>query len=159
MSAIQNDMIIKLQEGTGNSLLATSEHQSWLHDEVKTLFCIGIVGSRKTVLASKVIDILLRDGGYKENPILYFFADMRMQQAEQQIPASVLANLLKQFSCHNRYISDQTRRSFERHIMGGNRPTAEGFFVCIEREAIGTPKIFVVIDALDELAISCRGNY
>ena len=157
MSAIQNDMIAKLQEGTGTSLLATSEYQSWLHDETKALFCTGRPGSGKSVLASQVIDNLPRDWRYKEDPVLYFFADMRMQQTEQQTPASVLADLLKQLIYHNRHISDQTRRFFERHIKGGNRPTAEGLLACIEREAISTPKIFVIIDALDELADSCRG--
>ena len=140
MSAIQNDMITELQEGTGTSLLATSEYQSWLHGGTKTLFCIGEVGSGKTVFASQVIDILLCDGGYKENPVLYFFADMRMQQAEQQTPASILANLLKQLICHNRHTSDQTRRFFEQHIKGGNRPTAEGLLACIERRLLVGPR-------------------
>ena len=156
MSRIQNDVIAKLQEGTGTSLFATSDYQSWLHGETKTLFCNGVAGSGKTMLASQVIDLLLQDERYNENPVLYFFADMQMQQAEQQTLASVVANLLKQLIYHNRHISDQTRRFFERHIRGGNRPTAEGLLACIERETMGTPKIFVVLDALDELANSCR---
>ncbi len=156
MSAIQNDVIAKLQEGTGTSLLATSEYQSWLHGETKTLLCIGAPGSGKTILASQVIDILLQDGGYKDNPVLYFFADFRTQRAEQQTPASIVANFLKQLIYHNRHISDQTRRFFERLIKEGNRPTAKGLLACIERDTMGTPRIFVVIDALDELADSCR---
>ena len=156
MSAIQCDIIVNLREGTGTSLFATSEYQSWLHGETKTLFCTGKPGSGKTVLASQVIDFLLQDERYKDNPVLYFFADMRTQQAEQQTPASILANLLKQLIYHNRHVSDQTRRFSERHIKGGNRPTAEGLLACIEREIMDTPNIFVVIDALDELADSCR---
>ena len=153
MSAVQNDMIAKLQEGTGTSLLATSEYQSWLHEETRTLFCIGVAGSGKSVLASQVIDILLRDGRYKEYPVLYFFADMK--RAEQQTPAFVLANLLKQLIYHNRHISDGTHNFFQRLIERGDRPTAPELLDCIEGETIGTPKIFVVIDALDELAASC----
>ena len=156
MSLIQNDNIAKLQEGTGTSLLASPTYQSWLLGRRKTLLCIGELGSGKTIFASQVIDLLLRDEGNKENPVLYFFADMRIQQAEQQTPASILANLLKQLIYHSRHISDQTRRFVEWHIKGGNRPTAEELLSCIDQETMSTPKTFVVIDALDELADSCR---
>ena len=40
--------------------------------------------------------------------------------------------------------------------MAGNSPTAEELFVCLKRETTGTPKVFIVIDALDQLAESCR---
>ena len=156
MSATQNDVVAKLQEGTGTSLLATSEYQSWLPGEIKTLFCIGVAGSGKTVLASQVIDILLQDVEYKDNPVLYFFADMGMKQAEPQTPASIVANFLRQIISHNQHISTQTRRGFEQHIMEGKRLTTEELLACIERETMGTTRIFFVIDALDELADSCR---
>ena len=160
MSVIQNDNIAKLREGTGTSLLATSDCQSWLLGGTKTLLCIGEVGSGKTVFASQVIDVLLGNSAYKENPVLYYFGNMEThwhwQQAMEQTPASVLANLLKQILYHSRHISNQTRRYIERHIKGGKRPTAEGLLSCIEQETMGTPKIFVVIDALDKLGHSCR---
>lgn len=155
MFAVQSDIIAKLQEGTGTSLFATSEYQSWLRGEVRTLLYTGMPGSGKTVFASQVIAFLLKDGIYKDYPVLYFFADCRVQQVEQQTPVSIIANLLKQLIYYNRQISDQTRRYFEQHIKGRNRPTAEELLACIERESIGTPKIFIVIDALDELADSC----
>ena len=156
MSVVQNDNIAKFQEGTGTSLLATSDYQSWLLGETRKLLCIGEVGSGKTVLASRVTDILLQEWGHKDNPVLYFFADMRMQQPQQRTPASILEDFLKQLIYHNQHISDQTRKFFERHIQGGNCPTAGGLLACIKQETIGTPNIFVVIDALDELADSCR---
>ena len=156
MSVVQNDNIAKFQKGTGTSLVATSDYQSWLLGRTRTLLCIGEMGSGKTVLASRVIDILLREWGHKDNPILYFFADMRTQQLGQSTPASVLESFLKQLIYLNQHISDQTRKFFERHIQGGNHPTAGGLLACIKQETMGSPQIFVVIDALDELADSCR---
>ena len=118
------------------------------------------MGSGKTIFASQVIDILLSDGGNKKKPVLYYFANLEThwhwQQAKKQTLASVLANLLKQLSYHNQHISDQTREFVGRHIRGGKRPTAEGLLSCIQQEPTGTPKIFVVIDALDELHYSDR---
>lgn len=156
MSTIQNDNIAKLQEGTGTSLLQTPEYQSWLHGETKTILCVGEVGSGKTVLASQVIDTLLQELGHKDNLVLYFFAEMPTQQAKEPTPASILANFLKQLIHHNRNISYQTRMSLERYWMGGNRPTADELLAYLGREIMDTPKIFVVIDALDQLAHSCR---
>ena len=95
MSTVKNDNIAKLQEGTGTCLLGTPEYQSWLQGETKTIFCVGDVGSGKTVLASQVIDTLLQELGHKDNPVLYFFAEMPTQQAEEQTPASILANFLR----------------------------------------------------------------
>ena len=112
------------------------------------------------MFASQVIDVLLGDSDYKENPVLYYFGDMEThwhwQQVNKQTPAAVLANFLKQIIYHNRQISDRTRRFLERRIKGGKRPTAEGLLSCIQQETMGTPKIFVVIDALDELHYSYR---
>lgn len=154
MSTIQNDNIANLQEGTGASLLSTPEYRSWVHGETKTLLCVGEVGSGKTVLASQVIDIL-RGLGHRDTLVLYYFVESRTRETEEQKPASILANFLKQLIYHNRHVSDQTRKSFERLIKGRNRPTAEELLAFIKRETMGTPKLFVVIDALDELADSC----
>lgn len=81
---------------------------------------------------------------------------MPAQQAEEQTPVFILANFLKQLSYHNRKILDQTRRSFYRCIERRSRPTTDELLACLERETMGAPKIFVVIDALDQLAHSCR---
>ena len=139
MSVIQNDNIAKLQKDTGNSLLRTSDYQSWVLGGTETLLCTGEVGSGKTIFASQVIDILLSDRGNKKNPVLYYFANLEThwhwQQAKKQTPAYVLANILKQLIYHNRHISDQTRGFVERHIRGGKRPTAEGLlFVYTTRD-------------------------
>ena len=150
-----NDNIAKLQEGTGYCLLGESDIRSWLHGDKNPIFCVGNVGSGKTVLASQVIDIL-QEWEHGENPVLYYFAETGTKEAKVQSSASILANFLKQLILHNQNISDQTRKSFERRINGGNRPTAEELLACFKRETMGTPKVFIVMDAVDQLADSCR---
>src|SRR5947209_16769421 len=104
MSATQSDVIAKLQEGTGASLFPMESFQSWLRGESQTLLCFGIPGAGKTVLAAQVIDALLKDEGYKSSPVLYFFADGRTRQAEQQSSTSIIAILLKQLILCNRSV-------------------------------------------------------
>ena len=119
------------------------------------MFCAGYAGSEKTILASQVIDSL-QGLGHRDNPVLYYFAESGTHKAEVQSSASILANFLKQFILRNENFSDQTRKAFERRIMGGNSPTAKELLAHLKRETMGTPKVSVVIDALDQLAESCR---
>lgn len=156
MSPIQSDVIAKLQEGTGTSLLQSSTFQSWLHGEIPTLLCLGGPGTGKTVLVAQVIDLITKHEGLKGAPVLYFFADQRTQQAGQQTPVSILAVLLRQLILSSRSISDETHVYCERHIGVGNRPEAQGLIACLVRDTGEAPRVFVVIDALDELSELCR---
>src|ERR1700733_3943383 len=54
----QNDFIARRQEGTGQWLLDSGEYQTWLQSAKKTLFCPGIPGAGKTILAAIAIDNL-----------------------------------------------------------------------------------------------------
>ncbi|RYO87951.1 hypothetical protein DL766_010235 [Monosporascus sp. MC13-8B] len=52
----QNDYFSRRQAGTGEWLLDSTEYQAWLKTDGQTLFCPGIPGAGKTILASVVIE-------------------------------------------------------------------------------------------------------
>src|SRR5437762_10111187 len=54
----QNDILRTRVEGTGNWFLATPEFTDWLAGTSRILFCQGIPGAGKTVLASIVVNHL-----------------------------------------------------------------------------------------------------
>src|SRR5947207_3898983 len=57
--AQQHDIITQRQEGTGQWFIDTPEFKRWLHGYDKTLFCPGIPGAGKTMMAAITIDHLL----------------------------------------------------------------------------------------------------
>ncbi|KAF3903443.1 hypothetical protein ABW20_dc0102901 [Dactylellina cionopaga] len=52
------DYIRRKQAGTGKWLLESTEFQSWVNDKDQTLFCPGIPGAGKTIMAATVIEYL-----------------------------------------------------------------------------------------------------
>ena len=56
--AQQSDLINRRQEGTGLWLLNSVEFQEWVDRPKSTLFCPGIPGSGKSMMAAIVIDHL-----------------------------------------------------------------------------------------------------
>src|SRR5262245_57714539 len=56
----QSDIIKRRQEGTGQWFLDKLQETGWLSKPKATLFCPGIPGAGKTMVAAIVIDYLLK---------------------------------------------------------------------------------------------------
>ena len=54
--AKQSDLSNQRQQGTGNWLLKSNEFSKWLSGATTNVWCPGMPGAGKTVLASKIID-------------------------------------------------------------------------------------------------------
>ena len=65
--AQQTDLIGKRQEGTGLWFINSPEFAEWLHGSKHTLFCPGIPGAGKTIIATIVTDHLIES--YQEDDI------------------------------------------------------------------------------------------
>ena len=55
----QQDFIDRHQAGTGQWFLQATEYQEWDRSRDVTLFCPGIPGAGKTIMAALIIDYLL----------------------------------------------------------------------------------------------------
>lgn len=97
-----NDSIARRQEGTGQWLLESDESQTWLGTDKHTLFCTGIPGAGKTILASIVIEHLLerRENNaankYTNIRIAYIYCNFR--RGNEQRVEGLLASLLRQLA-------------------------------------------------------------
>src|SRR6266704_3252811 len=92
--ALQHDIITRRQEGTGQWFLDTPEFKRWLQGSDKTLFCPGIPGAGKTMIAAIAIDYLCRTARSNSVGVAYLFCNYKAQA--DQSAASLLAALLKQ---------------------------------------------------------------
>ncbi|KAJ7181444.1 hypothetical protein C8R43DRAFT_869449, partial [Mycena crocata] len=90
----QDDIFSSWQPGTGEWLLANTQFQDWKNGCGKILWCRGMPGAGKTVLASMVVDHLrngVQDG--KTCVTIFFPCD---KETGTQTPLNLLASLWKQ---------------------------------------------------------------
>jgi hypothetical protein len=92
--AQQSDIIRRKQEGTGQGFLNAPEFAKWLGEPKGTLFCPGIPGAGKTMVAAIAIDHLLKSAQSSSVGIAYLYFNYKAQ--EEQGVSSLLAAIVKQ---------------------------------------------------------------
>ena len=146
----QSDTILRRQPGTGLWLLRSPEYQQWLHSEhVTTLFCPGIPGAGKTILASIVVeDLSNRFGDSVDIGVAWVYCNFRRK--DSQSARDILLSLLRQLA--------QGRPSLPESVVDFSRGGKDGQAPPSIDEALMSVAslysvVFIVIDALDELEI------
>ncbi|KAK6536600.1 hypothetical protein TWF281_000827 [Arthrobotrys megalospora] len=153
----QSDILRTRQPGTGKWLLDSTEYQRWLTAENQILFCRGIPGAGKTVLASAIVDHLstwfLDD---ETVGIAYIYCNFK-EQNEQKID-HLLASLLKQLAQSQPSLPESVRKLFNEHKARRTKPPTDEIVRTLHLVISVYSNIFFVIDALDECreADNCR---
>jgi len=89
-----HDIISQQQPGTGQWFLDSDEFRSLVRGDIKTLFCPGIPGAGKTVMASISIDHLNTMARCEDVAIAHIFCNYKSKA--QQTIVDLFASLLKQ---------------------------------------------------------------
>ena len=159
-AAEQQDFLSWREPGTGQWLLDSAEHQTWLNTKGGTLFCPGIPGAGKTVLAALTIDDLFtRFDQVPDVGLAFVYCNFR-RHAEQKA-YDLLASLLKQLSSPKSPLPEAVKALYERHRERRTRPTFEEVSNALESITASYSRVFIVIDALDECQASdnCRTRF
>ena len=146
-----HDVRMPRVDGTGEWLLQEKEFQRW-RDEPRTsnnvLWCHGIQGSGKSVLASLVVD-RLRDDFFDQNIViahLYFdYRDQGHQKIENEI-----ASLLKQLAMAKPELPQSVLELYQRLKGLQRQPQQQDLEQAILTTYQNFVRVFIVIDALDE---------
>ncbi|KAF6807480.1 ankyrin repeat protein [Colletotrichum sojae] len=128
--AQQADNIDRRQPGTGQWLLDSQQFRDWITKDKQTLFCPGMPGAGKTMVASIIIERLQQQ--YRDDKsigLAYAFYNFRRQH--EQSPRDILASLLSQLPLSTVEIKTM-----------------------IQQISSLFAKVYVVVDALDE----CQPN-
>ena len=153
----QSDFINRRQEGTGQWLLNSEEFQGWIHQKQRTLFCPGIPGAGKTMVASIVVDTLYtRFGNDDSVGIAYLYCNFRRQQQDQK-PVDLLTSLLGQFFQGKPTVPESVESLYESHKIKRTRPSFDEISRVLQSIMTSYSSTFIVIDALDECGISDGG--
>jgi Cdc6-like AAA superfamily ATPase len=144
----QSDIIKRRQAGTGQWFLDAPEVARWLSKANTTLFCPGIPGAGKTMVAAIAIDHLLNSAQNSAYGVAYVYCNYK-SQADQDT-ASILAAILKQLGQGQPSALGPVERLHQKHASRGTRPSVDDAFSALRDVVAQYPYVFIVVDALDE---------
>ncbi|KAK1479142.1 ankyrin repeat protein [Colletotrichum tamarilloi] len=143
----QIDNLDRRQEGTGKWLLESPEFEAWVLGDRRTLFCPGMPGAGKTMLSSIVIEHLKRRfEGNSTVGVSFMFCNFRRH--DEQTPRNLLASILKQLYCTTPEECEEVENTY-RH--GMSSASKQDIMRCLQAVVPRFSRVYVVIDALDEL--------
>jgi Cdc6-like AAA superfamily ATPase len=149
-SALQHDIVTRRQEGTGQWFLDSPKFKSWLQGSDKTLFCPGIPGAGKTMMAAIAIDHLCRTAGCDDIGVAYLFYNYKTQADQSTL--SLLATLLKQLVQCRPNIAASVTQIYESNSKRNTRATLDEIFGALQSVCSDYTTVYIVVDALDEYA-------
>lgn len=145
----QSEIFAKRQDGTGEWFLISKSFQEWLKSGRGTLFCAGIPGSGKTVIASIVVNYLMekcRQDRYVGLGFFYFNHQSRNELNLQFL----LANLLQQLCQNLDALPDSLKDLYGRHAFFKTRPSVQELEKTLISISFLKREVYFIIDALDE---------
>ncbi|KAF1807899.1 ankyrin [Eremomyces bilateralis CBS 781.70] len=150
----QHQVASKRSAGTGRWFLDSPKFKRWLADEKQTLFCPGLPGSGKTVITSMVVDTL-DDTFQADFTIGIAFYYCSFQRDYQQLE-ELLRSLLLQLGCRMPSLPNALLDLYQNHGARSTRPSVAELFDVLASIVAAMSKVYIVIDALDEMSSSHR---
>ena len=153
--AQQHDFISRKQEGTGQWFLDSPEFIEWskgsnLLGSHKTLFCPGIPGAGKTMMAAIAIDYLHKVTGSETVGVAYLYCNYKAQT--NQNASHLLASLLKQLVQTRPAIARPVVQLHDSHSRKNTRPLLQEISETLQSVCAKYSTVYIVVDALDECA-------
>lgn len=147
----QSNFIGRRQQGTGGWLPESLKFQVWLERPQQTLFCPGIPGAGKTIIASIVINELeVRFENNRDVGVAYLFCSFEHYDDQIQKPESLLASILRQLTQGLDSIPENIIALHAKHKANGTRPSFNEISKALRSIMSRLAWVFIVIDALDE---------
>ncbi|KAL8787605.1 MAG: hypothetical protein Q9195_007693 [Heterodermia aff. obscurata] len=152
--ARQQDIIRARTENTGIWLLESTKFHSWKSGSNKVLWCHGIPGAGKTVLAAIVVDYLQRMRHDKVSAVAYIYCNYK--ERAQQTPNDLISSLVRHLVEQERSVPSDLVSLYQRHTRSNTRPSNSELQRLLVSTASRFPSFFIVIDALDECSETSR---
>ncbi|KAJ7776672.1 hypothetical protein B0H14DRAFT_2401560, partial [Mycena olivaceomarginata] len=144
----QDDIFSTRQEGTGEWLLQEKKFRQWESFIGGVLWCRGIPGVGKTVLASMVVNYLTTK--YKPTrKIGVGCIYLNHKETEIQTPGNLLSGLWSQL-VHEKPLGSLAYNTHTEHTKKGTRPSMGEVQALLHDAITKWSKVYIVVDALDE---------
>ncbi|RFN48582.1 vegetative incompatibility protein het-e-1 [Fusarium flagelliforme] len=142
----------KLRHGlTGLWLTQGVEFNDWHSTPRARLWCSGIPGGGKSVLAASIIEeCLQRNGKDPDKAVAYFFCTYR--QPLSQDPRSILSSLCMQLALQNEDAFEILQEAHHELYDGymNTQPATESLVEVLQQLASCFTRVYIVVDGLDE---------
>ncbi|KAK5057680.1 hypothetical protein LTR84_011681 [Exophiala bonariae] len=133
--------------GTCDWLRHAEQYEKWYSsDDVGLLWIKGIPGSGKSVVAAHLIQCLSQQ---EIAPLLFFFSRQILRTNSE--PRHLLQDCLYQALDHSTPLCSELKKIMDRHPEVGQAPFHE-LWTTFMSVLLTFPKVYIVLDALDELA-------
>ena len=144
----QSAYISRRQEDTGLWFFDSNEFTKWAHGTHQTLFCPGIPGAGKTMIAATAVHYLQTPAQTHQVGVTYLYCNYK-RQAEQTIP-NLIAAVLKQLVHDRPSIVQPLSSLYQKHRGQGTRSSLGDFVKVLKPVITNYSKVYIVLDALDE---------
>lgn len=152
-----HDVLSRRHPGTSQWILDSPEFMSWRNRKSEVLWCTGIPGAGKTVLASIIIERLEKDLMTDENMALaYLYCSY---QDPEHTFRNLIASILRQLLQPQATVPQRIERFYKSHLMENTQPTLEQLMVELQIVLSESTDVFVVLDALDECCEDMGSRY
>lgn len=145
-TAKHNDMTMRHKPGTGTWLLGCNTFKTWMKTPKQTLFCPGIPGAGKTIMASIVINHLQQKFDNTNTGISYVYCNYNERHGADKLVACLIKQLLVQLPG----LPHQVQESYKAHIKRKTFLQRDEFLQVLKSVTQSFSRVFVVIDAIDE---------
>ena len=135
---------------TGKWFLESSEYVEWKSQPHAVYWLHGILGCGKTVLASTIVEDLLKSCQTSHYTLADYYFSFDVQVLDRQDCAKMLRSLLRQLSNQNQDCLQMLDAAYLAHGSRQKQPSLEELSTLLQSmiEASGTT--LIVLDALDE---------
>jgi Cdc6-like AAA superfamily ATPase len=147
-SAQQHDIVTQKQEGTGQWFLESLEFKKWLQGSHKTLFCPGIPGAGKTMLAGIAVDHLRNTAQSNDIGVSFLYCNYKTQV--DQSASNLLCALLKQLLISRPDIAAPVIQMYDNHSKLASRPSVDEICNILLSICSNYSAVYIIVDALDE---------
>ncbi len=151
-----NDVLSRRHEQTGAWFLHSAEFKEWLAGPVRTLWCHGIPGCGKTVLASIAVDHLRN--AFKDENVAVVCVFCSHANPGNQKSTDLIASVLEQL-VRSKGVTDGLRTLYQQHHKQHTPLETKEVTKLLKSVIRDTAKVFIVIDALDECPKTLRESF
>ncbi|KAF1945219.1 hypothetical protein EJ02DRAFT_60371 [Clathrospora elynae] len=155
--AQQSDIIKRREQGTGQWFMDAPEVSRWLNEPKATLFCPGIPGAGKTMIAAIAIDYLLNSMQQSTHGVAYVYCNYKAQ--EEQDVCTMLTAIMKQLVLGRLSAIEHIDHLHRKHADRGTKPSLDEITNALRDVLAHYPYVYVVIDALDECQNATRRQF